>query len=205
MAREDFFSKPGPNREDDHFRKKDLELIERMRTCAERDAERQHIAEGIGVADDTVLDQVQELGFTRQTVKLLYLLPPLNVAWIDGSVTKREEECLLNLARSLGIEEGTPSYKQLSDWLQHRPSNQFFRKALGTMKNMLKGLPFEERQNHEHTVISRCTKVAEASGGILGLGSKVSDPEWEILREITRQLAPTNQVSTKRGVQRDSE
>ena len=200
MAREDSFTNTGPNREDDHFRKRDLELIEKMRSCAEREAERRHIAEAIGVFDDTVLDQVQELRFTRQTVKLWYLLPPLYVAWIDGSVvTKLEEECLLDLARSLGIEEGTPSYKQLSDWLQHRPSNQFFRKALGTMKNMLKGLPFEERQNHEHTVISRCTKVAEASGGILGLGSKVSNPEWEILREITRQLALTNQVFNQTG------
>jgi len=90
MAREDSFTNIGPNREDDHFRKRDLELIEKMRTSAEREAERRHIAEAIGVTDDTVLDQLQELRLTCQAVKLLYLLPPLNVAWIDGSVTRSE-------------------------------------------------------------------------------------------------------------------
>lgn len=205
MAREDSFTNTGPNREDDHFRKRDLELIEKMRNCAEREAERQHMAEAIGVADDTVLDQLQELGLTGQTVMLLYLLPPLYVAWIDGSVTKREGECLLQLARSLGIEEGGPSHKGVSDWLQHRPSNEFFRKALGTIKSILEAMPFEEQQNNKHLIISRCTQVAEASGGVLGFGFKVSNAEWEALKEIVRELEHTNQAAAKRASQGDSQ
>jgi len=201
MAREDTFTNTGLNREDEHFRKWDLELIKRMRTSAEREAERQHMAEVIGVVDDTVLDQLQELGLTCQTVKLLYLLPPLSVAWIDGSVTRGERECLLELARSLGIEEGTSSYEQLSDWLQHRPSHEFSRKALGAIQSILEAMPFEEQQTNKQLLTSRCKQVAGASGGVLGLGSKVSYAEWEVMKEIARELASTNQVSAERGVQ----
>jgi len=49
------------------------------------EVERKQMAEAVGADDPKIFQELQELGYTRDTVKLLYLVPLVHVAWIVTS------------------------------------------------------------------------------------------------------------------------
>ena len=51
------------------------------------------------VEDVEILDALQELGYSRDTIFLLFLVPVIHVGWIDGQVTEQEREAILEIAR----------------------------------------------------------------------------------------------------------
>ena len=91
------------SREEDYFRKKDRELIEKMRRAAALDQEREALAKSSGLADPALLEELKDLGFTPATVALLPLVPVLRVAWAEGGISPAERDLLTRLARSRGI------------------------------------------------------------------------------------------------------
>lgn len=200
MPDKDIFDDLKRSKEEEYFRKKEQGLIEKMRRQARLRAERQQLAEATGVADEEILHNLQELGYTRQTVLLLHLVPLLHVAWIDGDVTKGERRRIFELARARGIEEGSAGHEQLTDWLDHRPSDEFFRKTLRIIRDMLKVFPPEEQDASKRSLIEYCTHIATASGGILGLGRKVSQAEQALLRQVAAELEHDHQVAARQVV-----
>lgn len=55
--------------------------------------ETRQMARVLGVADETILRQLQTLGFTSRTARLLWLLPSLQVAWADGTSVCAKAKC----------------------------------------------------------------------------------------------------------------
>jgi hypothetical protein len=53
---------------------------------------------------------------------------------------------------------------------------------------MLAALPVDSRGAVTDDLISQCKRVAQASGGFLGLGSHISDSEAEMLNRIVAEL-----------------
>jgi len=186
--------------EETYFRKKEQELIEKMRRRAELEAERQHMAKTIGVADEEILRDLQELGYTRETVTLLHVVPLVHVAWIDGHVTSRERERIVEVARLRGVEDGSPAHRQLTDWLARRPSEEFFQKTLRVIRDLLQALLPEEREASKRDLVSYCTHIAAASGGILGLGRKISEEEQALLERVVEELEHDHQAAAKQVV-----
>ena len=80
--------------EEDYFRKKEKELIEKLKKKAAAEAHRKGLAEAIGLENQQILDVLEEMGFDRSTVILLFLFPVLQVAWSDGEVTEEEQRVL---------------------------------------------------------------------------------------------------------------
>ena len=159
------------SREEDHYQRTDLERM----------------AEGTGIADPKILSDLQQLGFTHETVKLLELVPLLQVAWVDGRVTVREGQHILAVAQVLNI-SGVTAHLQLSNWLRHRPSKDFFERTLRVIRHMLQVMPPERRIDRKHFLLSHCASVAATSGGIFGLGSKISRVEKDLLDHFTAAL-----------------
>lgn len=75
MSERDIFAEREHWLEEKYFRKRDEELIEKLHRQRERQNARQRMAELIGVADQELIDALQDLGYTDQTVQLLYFLP----------------------------------------------------------------------------------------------------------------------------------
>lgn len=196
MPEKDAFAEREKALEEEYFRRKEQELIEKMRRRAELEAERKQLAEATGIADQAVLECLQELGYTRQSVMLLHLVPLIQVAWADDLVAERERQLIYELARSRGIEPDSTAYQQLTDWLDHKPSEAFFEKTLRVIGVILQGLPEEKRTAVKQDLISYCTQVASVSGGILGLG-KMSDEEKAALKRITAELEHTHGAAVK--------
>ena len=184
MAEKDAFNDMRKAHETEYFRKQEQELIERMRAHAAAEAERADISAATGVVDENVLKTLQELGFTRETVPLLHIVPLAHVAWSDGEMSARERELILEIAASRGVAEGSEGHKKLTAWLETRPSEDFFAKALmaaGVMAKTYVDGPTPA------DLVEYCMRVADASGGIMGF-KRISKAERDLIARIAGEF-----------------
>ena len=177
----------GRNRtnEEVYFQKRDRELIEQMRQRAKAQQELRELGEKVGVTDPELSRELAEMGFTPETVKLLPLIPILEMAWAEGEVTTAERKMVVDVARGRGIEAGGTADLQLADWLDRRPEDSVFRRA-GRLINAL----FESGGRFHITpddIIKYCEAIADASGGIFGIGRMSSD-ERSTLGRIANEI-----------------
>ena len=140
-----------------------------------------------GVADEEVLSDLQALGYTPETVMMLYLVPVIQIAWAEGGVSQKERDLIVKAARSRGITEGTPCDQQLNLWLSTRPSDEMFEKSLRAIRTLLQAQPADARDASEKDLLSLATAIASASGGIVGFGA-VSAEERQMLSHISDEL-----------------
>ena len=187
MTDRDAFADRAHTLEEEYFRRKEKEVIEKMRRNAEAEAQRRRLGEQAGVGDEEVLRDLQELGYTSETVMLLHLVPLIQTAWAEGSVSGKERDLIVRAARSRGIEAGSSADQQLSRWLTDRPSEELFEKTLRAIRAILQSRSTEERAASERDLLSLCTAIAAASGGIVGFGA-VSEDERQILAHISQEL-----------------
>jgi|SRR5687767_10765003 len=188
MPDKDLFADRARGLEEEFFRKKEQELIEKLRQNAKVATEKHQIGAAIGVSDEKTLNDLLELGYTRETVALLHLVPLVQVAWAEGNVSKRERELIMEAARARGIQVGSAAHKKLAEWLERRPTDGFFQKTLVIIQAILGALPEDQQEGSKRDLVAYCTRIAEASGGILGLGGKIDDAESALLRKIAASL-----------------
>jgi hypothetical protein len=172
------------SKEEEYFRQVELESIEKMRRQAELEADRRLLAQAAGVADEEIVEQLEALGYTHQNVVLLHLVPLVQVAWADGNVTNRERRKIAEASQLLGVTEGSLPYRQLMNWLDHQPSEEFFEKTLWVIRRKLKTLTQEEQKDSRRKLMFHCTTVASASGSFWGIGSKICQAEKRLLWQI---------------------
>lgn len=187
MTDRDAFAERGRSLEEEYFHRKEKEVIEKMRLRAAAEDERRRLGQETGVADDEVLRDLQELGYTPETVMLLHLVPLIQTAWAEGGVSQKEHDLIVKAARARGIDAGSPADQQLNGWLARRPSEAFFEKTLRAIRTILQAQPAESRTASEKDLLSLATSIAAASGGIVGFRS-VSDEERQILAHISDEL-----------------
>lgn len=171
---------------------KDEELIKKMREHARLEAIAKTLAEKLQVDEPDLLRRVADLGITLDTGAALLLAPLVQIAWGDGSVTDEERDAVLRIARQRGLEESSPSYATLVEWLAVRPSDALFDVAVEVLQTGLSVLPTAERDERVATFAKAAHEIAEASGGglarLLGLHKGVSDQEHAILDRIKASL-----------------
>ena len=174
-------------REEDYFRRKDRELLEKMRAAAAADQTRKDLGTATGIQDPALLQELEALGFTPDTIGLLPLIPVLQVAWAEGGVSTAERTMIMNLARQRGIQPGSAAGARLGEWLDTRPSEDTFRKASRLIGAMLDQPVATGPQLSADELIHYCEQIAAASGGLFGIG-KVSTEERAALEQIARGL-----------------
>ena len=174
-------------KEEEYFHKKEKELIEKMRQRVLKEQERHDLSEFFLIEDAEILDVLQQLGYSRDTIFLLFLVPVIHVGWIDGQVTEQEREAILEIARQRGLEAGAPAEAMLLDWLNNRPSDEFFEKTLRLIRDILKTRPPVVKDIREQSLAYYCNVVASASGGFLGFG-RVSVEQRELIDKIVDEL-----------------
>ncbi|MEO8256885.1 MAG: hypothetical protein ABI868_06010 [Acidobacteriota bacterium] len=184
---DDALSKRGHALEEEYFRRKDRELIEKLRHAAAAGRARSDMAARIGIDDPEALQELQALGFTPETVILLPLVPVVRMAWADGSVADAERVLIVKLARSRGVTEGSVADGMLSDWLTRQPAPQVVASATRLIAGMLAAHPADHPDLTVDSLVRYCESVAEASGGIFGL-HRISTEERALLTSIAGAL-----------------
>jgi hypothetical protein len=179
--------------EDEYFRKRDQELVEKARLRSEDEAALQRLAEAAGVRDEDVLRDLQRLGYTEETVTLLHVVPLIDVAWADGRVSEPERNVIIAAARARGVEPGSHADRQVARLLADPPSSLLSDGTLHVLGAMMQRHGPDARAAAIRTLLSSCTAVASASGGIFGF-RPISDKEQRaldrILCELERKDAP---------------
>lgn len=138
-----------------------------------------------GLTDPKLLQELQALGFTPDTVALVPLVPLVQVAWAEGGVTAAERALIVTLARARGVAEGSAADLQLADWLDRRPSEDVFARATRLISAML-AAPGQARLGADD-LVRHCESIATASGGIFGI-NRVSAEERQLLASIADAL-----------------
>lgn len=187
-------------RESLYFQQKEQELIEQIRRRRQSQHAQQTLAAVVGVTDEEILATLLALGYTRETVRLLYLVPLVQVAWASGSVTARERELVLQAAELSGVMQNSRHCQQLIHWLDERPAEEFFAQTLRVIADITELLPTDKRAAGRNSLLVFCANIAEASGGILGFGNKVSAGEQQVLDQITAELNLRNPAAVQRFV-----
>src|SRR4051794_31928663 len=111
MAQKDALDDGRKAPEEEFLREKERELLERMQERSAATEGRSELAESPGVADEAILQSLHELGYTRETVTLMHLVPLVHVAWVDGGVSQRERDLIFEVAASRGVAEGTDAWR----------------------------------------------------------------------------------------------
>lgn len=187
MTDRDAFAERARSLEDEYFHRKEREVIAKMRVLAAAEEQRRLLGEKAGVADEEVLRDLQDLGYTPETVMMLHLVPVIQTAWAEGGISQKERDLIVKAARSRGITEGTPCDQQLNMWLSKRPSDEMFEKTLRAIRTILHAQPADAREASEKNLMSLATAIASASGGLVGFRA-VSEEERQILAHIADEL-----------------
>ncbi len=180
--------------EEDYFRKREQELIDQLK---KRSAARKGLAEAVGLENEEILEILQEMGFDRQTVVLLILMPLLHVAWSDGKVTSKEREGILEMARARGVAKGSPAEAKLTGWLEAKPDPAFFERALAVIRHLVSYQTAGSREKTGLDLVDACQKIASASGGILGLGA-ISAEEKVVIERVASEIQKAHQEAASR-------
>jgi hypothetical protein len=180
----DIFAERGRSLEEDYFRKKDKELIERMRAAAAADQKRVDMGQKVGITDPELLKELESLGFTPDTVVLLPLVPLLQVAWAEGGISNAERAILVQLARSRGVADGSAADRQLGEWIARNPGEAVFAQATRLIRAMLDSSAAGVTADD---LVKQAEAIAAASGGVFGI-NKISAEERQLLASLAEQL-----------------
>jgi hypothetical protein len=189
MREDNPLAERGRGLEEDYFRRRDRELIEKMRKASAAEDARRAMEGQVGLHDPALLKELEELGFTPDTVALLPLVPLVQMAWAEGSVSEAERKLIVQLARARGITEASAADRQLSSWLSTRPSADVFTRASRLIRAML-DKPVTDHGLTADDLVKYCESIAAASGGILGI-NRISSEERALLNTIARDLKAT--------------
>lgn len=187
MSNKDIFAERKRGLEEEYFLRKERELIEKLHQKLNDESARSSMEEATGIHDAEVIEALQELGYTPETVQLLHLVPLVQVAWASGDVTPQERELIMQLAYTRGVQPQSKAQSQLEEWLTQQPAPEFFENTLRAIHIFIAALPPDQQGDARQDLLSYCTRIAEASGGFLGFGT-VSADERRALQQISDTL-----------------
>src|SRR5262245_40983293 len=170
----------GRNLEDEFFHRADKQLLARLKVAKAVEATRETLGKASGVTDTAVLDRMIALGIKPPTLAALSLVPVVEVAWADGTLDAKERRGTQQRAREAGI--SPEGMALLETWLDRQPNPELFDTWVQMVKSVRAQLGPDELASLKTAVLERARAVAGASGGVLGLGGKVSAAEAAMLQ-----------------------
>ena len=168
------------------FAKLDAKRIEKMKLELKSEEEREALSKVTGITDDGVLEDMQQIGITSETLTAFSLVPLVAVAWADGTLDGREREAILAVVSDEGIEKESTAFHLLEGWLEKKPGGDVYRVWKEYVRALRQSLRAEALSRVKTKVLGRAQKVAEASGGFLGMGNKVSGEEARVLESLEK-------------------
>jgi hypothetical protein len=180
----------GRSLEDEFFRREDQRLLARLNDLKAAEATREALAKASGITNPTLLDKLMELGVRPETVAALSIVPLVEVAWADGTLDQKERRAILDLARASGVVSESMGYALLEAWLDRRPDPRLLGAWAQMVQGMIGQLGPEGAARLKSGLLEQARAVASASGGVLGLGAKVSSAEARMLAQLEAAFTP---------------
>ncbi len=169
--------------EESFFAKENQKLRARLSAQKATREAREALSQACGISDEAVLDRLVKLGVAPETLAALSLVPLIEVAWADGKLDDKEREAVLAGASSSGVSEDSPARELLEGWLARKPAAALREAWDAYITELVATLSPDERQALKRELLGRARAVAEAAGGLLGLGS-ISKEEAAVLDRL---------------------
>ncbi len=171
------------------FKEMDDILLSRMREAERSAGRRQALAAASGIGDAAVLAELDARGISAGTVAALALVPLVLVAWADGAIEAAEDAALRRAAAEAGLAAHPHAAALLQAWLAARPGPEVAAAWQAYARGLAAGMAPGARAALAAATIGRARQVAEAAGGFLGLGARVSAAEARVLAELDAAFA----------------
>jgi hypothetical protein len=175
--------------EDSFFHIKDSELLDEFRDHLTRMESTAQLADVCGIHDDAVLQRLVALNIGPETLAALTLVPLVEVAWADGKVDRKEHASILDAAEKAGMLREDDAFTLLDKWLNEKPSPEMMVVWKQYVSALCETLDGEAIKCLKHDLLDRARSVAEATGGLLGLGNRVTAEEKAVLDEMEEAFA----------------
>jgi len=172
--------------EEQFFARQSEELKRKLRQAREHDQMREELRRIAVVTDEHTIDRMIELGIGADTWAAISLVPLVEVAWANGTVDTKEHSAVLSAAEANGVVPGSPAHEILGKWLDHRPDARLLKAWGEYIVELCAALTPEEKHGLRDELLARARAVAEASGGFLGLGTKISAEESVVLDSLAK-------------------
>ena len=181
---QEFLSERRKALEEAFFANQNKTLLQRLR---ETDAARQKkaaLAAASGISDDNVLEKLVALNIGSDTLAALSLVPIVKMAWADGAIDDKERKAALSVAAEIGLSNDSVSRALFEQWIAQRPPARLFRAWKEYIGALLATMDEDARRALKQDILNRARAIAEATGGFLGIGRKVSHQEEIVLQEL---------------------
>jgi hypothetical protein len=179
----DFLGDRKAGLEDAFFAQQDAVLRRRLGEADETKAKREALSAASGIKDDAVLDKLLAQKVTGATVAALSLVPLVMVAWADGSLDDKERSAILFGAEQAGLGKEHASYQLFEGWLARKPPPELVATWKEYVSALSATLTVHAREALKLELLGR-RAVAEAAGGFMGMGQKMSAAEAAVLGEL---------------------
>ena len=185
----EFLRDRGRSLEDQFFRREDQRLLAKLNEVKTAQATREALAKASGIAKPEILDKLVALGIKPETIAALSLVPLVEVAWADGTLDAKERRATLERAREAGLAPGSTAHALLEAWLERRPDPRLLDTWTQMVRGLREQLGADEAARLKTALLEQARAVAGASGGVLGLGAKVSGAEAAMLQRLEAAFA----------------
>jgi hypothetical protein len=135
-------------------------------------------------------ERLARVGLDRHSARVLAVLPLVYVAWADGVVQGAERALIEAQVRDLSPSED--ALLAARNWLAFRPSAALMARGTEALAALLASAPAPGPT--PKTILAYCRRVADAAGGVLGVGA-TSRAEQRAITLVARAL----QVSARRA------
>ena len=177
----------GRSLEEEFFHREDQRLMARLNELKAAETAREALAKASGITKPAVLEKLMELGIRAETVAALSIVPLVEVAWADGELDAKERRAIVDRA---GVARGSAEGALLEAWLDRRPDPKLLTAWTHLVQGMCEHLDADGAARLKTGLLERAAAVAAASGGLLGVGSKVSRSEAAMLAKLEAAFAP---------------
>ncbi|MDO8302849.1 MAG: hypothetical protein Q7T18_06385 [Sedimentisphaerales bacterium] len=167
--------------EDAFFSKEDARLIEQLALMEKMKEGKEALQKVSGIQSDEVLEKLVMLNVRPETLVSLGQVPLIEIAWADGEIDAKEREAMLKAVENAGFEKGSINYTVIESWMTHRPPKELLSAWVHYAQGLCENLTEEEKERFREKTIDRATLIAKASGGLLGLGNKISAAEQKVI------------------------
>jgi hypothetical protein len=169
--------------EEEFFRRESDRLMQKLKATFEQEVTAEKLKAATGLTDPALLARLIALQVRGETVAAFWLYPLVEIAWADGRLDEKERRRILDAAITAGIERDSAGWELLETAMRQGPTEERRKVWRAYARDLAARLDSDERRLTRNDLIKRARLVAEASGGILGMG-KVTANEQQVLDVI---------------------
>lgn len=169
--------------EDAFFLKQDQILMEQLHLMEKMKETMESLSRVSGITNRDVLQKLVDLNIPPDLVASLALVPLVEVAWADGEMDEKEKAAMLKAEGTI-FANNSPDMAVLKCWMEHRPDAELLEAWKHYIKGLCEQMTPKQKADLKSEVVGHARQVAQAAGGFLGLGNKISKAEQTMLDQL---------------------